>query len=79
MGTKGGVEISDLSVEYAQMSENRFANALAILGSQVLFKGKGTLIRVSKQEHSIIEILKKMFPEELEQQDWRNEVKGKME
>ena len=79
MGAKGGVEISDLSVEYAQMSENRFANALAILRSQVLFKGKGTLIRVSKQEHSIIEILKKMFPEELEQQDWRNEVKGKRE
>ena len=61
------------------MSKNRFTDALAILGSQVLFKGKGTLIRVSKQEHSIIEILKKMFPEELEQQDWRNEVKGKRE
>ena len=54
------------------MSENRFADALAILGSQVLFKGKGTLIRVSKQEHSIIGILKRMFPEEPEQQNWRN-------
>ena len=36
------------------------------------------MIRVSKQEYFIIGILKRMFPEELEQQDWRNEVKGKM-
>ena len=66
-------------MEYTQRSENRFANALATLRSQVLFKGKGTLKRISKQEHSIIGILKRMFPKELEQQDWRNEVKGKME
>ena len=65
-------------MEYAQRSKNRFADALATLGSQVPFKGRGTLIRVSKQEHSIIGILKKMFPEEPEQQDWRNEEKGKM-
>ena len=65
-------------MEYAQRSKNRFVDALATLGSQVPFKGRGTLIRVSKQEHSIIGILKKMFPKEPEQQDWRNEVKGKM-
>jgi len=51
-------------VEYAQRSENKFADVLVILGSQVPFKG--ILIRVSKQEHSIIRILEKMFPEELE-------------
>ena len=66
-------------MEYAQRSENRFVDALSTLRSQVLFKGKGTLKRISKQEHSIIGILKRMFPEEPEQQDWRNEVKGKME
>ena len=66
-------------MEYAQRSENRFADALTTRGSQVPFKGKGTLIRISKQEHSIIGILKRMFLEEPEQQDWRNEVKGKME
>ena len=69
-------EFLTFSVEYAQRSENRFTDVLAILGSQVPFKG--TLIRVSKQEHSIIRILEKMFPEELEQQDWRNEVKEKI-
>ena len=54
------------SVEYAQRSENKFADALATLGSQMPFKGKGTLIRVIKQEHFIIRILKKMFPKEPE-------------
>ena len=51
-------------MKYAQMSENKFADALATLGSQIPFKGKSTLIKVSKQENSIIGILKKMFPEE---------------
>ena len=48
------------------------------MGSQVPFKGRDTLIRVSKQEHSIIRILKKKSLEELEHQDWRNEVKEKI-
>ena len=37
------------------------------------------MVRVSKQEHSIIGILKRMFLREPEQKDWRSEVKGKME
>ena len=45
-------------MEYTQRSENRSADALATLGSQVPFKRRDTLIRVSKQEHSIIGILK---------------------
>ena len=65
-------------MEYTQRSENKFADALATLGSQVPFKGRDTLIRVSKQEHSITGILKKMFPKEPEQQDWRNEIKEKI-
>ena len=44
----------------------------------MLFKGRDTLVRVSKQEHSIIGILKKMFLEEPEQQDWRSGVKEKI-
>ena len=36
------------------------------------------MIRVGRQEHSIITILKRMFPEEPEQQDWRSGVKEKM-
>ena len=63
------------SVEYAQRSENWFADTLATLGSQIPFKGKSTLIRISKQENSIIGILKRMFPEESEQKDWRERDK----
>jgi len=44
----------------------------------VPFKGKDTLVRIGKQEYSIIRILKTMFPEEPKQQDWRSEVKEKM-
>ena len=44
----------------------------------MLFKGKETLVRIGKQEHSIIRILKRMFLEGPEQQDWRSEVKEKM-
>ena len=51
------------SVEYAQRSENWFADTLATLGSQIPFKGKSALIRISKQENSIIGILMRMFPE----------------
>ena len=71
-------EFQTFSLEYTQRSENKFADALATLGSQVPFKGRDTLIRVNKQGHSIIGILKKMIPKEPEQQDWRNEVKEKI-
>ena len=71
-------EFQTFSMEYTQRNENRFTDALATLGSQVPFKGRDTLIRVSKQEHSIIGILKKMFSKEPEWQDWRNEVKEKI-
>ena len=60
-------EFQTFSIEYTQRYENRFADALATLGSQVPFKGKDTLIRVGRQEHSIIRILKRMFTEESEQ------------
>ena len=40
------------------------------------------MIRISKQENSIIGILKRMFPKESKQKDWRDEIKrniGKLE
>ena len=57
---------------------NKFSDALATLGSQLPFKGKDTLVRIGKQEHSIIRILKRMFLEEPEQQDWKSEVEKKI-
>ena len=52
-------EFQTFSVEYTQRSENRFADALATLGSQVPFEGSDMLIRIRKQEHSILKILQK--------------------
>ena len=71
-------KLQTFSVEYAQRNENRFNDTLATLGSQIPFKGKSTLIRISKHENSIIGILKRMFPEESEKKDWRDEIKGKI-
>ena len=48
------------------------------MGSQVPFEGRDTLIRIGKQEHSIIKILQKVSPGESKQWDWRSEVKEKM-
>ena len=42
------------------------------------FEGRDTLIRIRKQEHSIIKILQKASPGESRQWDWRSEVKEKM-
>ena len=42
------------------------------------FEGRDTLIRIGKQEHSIIKILQKASPGESRQWDWRSEVKEKM-
>ena len=55
-------EFQTFSIEYTQRSENRFADALATLGSQVPIEGTDTLIRIGKQEHSIIKILQKASP-----------------
>ena len=56
-------------MEYTQGSENQFAEALATLGSQIPFKEENTLIKVSKQQNSIVETLKRMFPKELDKED----------
>ena len=58
-------------IEHALRSENRYADALTALGSQIAFKGSSTKIEVSKQKESIIEILKERSQEERCEEDWR--------
>ena len=72
------MEFQTFSKEYTQRSENRFADALATLGSQIPFNGRDTLIKIGRQEHSIVRILQRMYPGESKQWDWRSEVKEKM-
>ena len=55
------LEFQTFSIEYTQRGENRFADALATLGSQIPFKGRDTLVRIGKQEHSIVRILQGMY------------------
>ncbi|XP_030939274.1 uncharacterized protein LOC115964094 [Quercus lobata] len=57
-------KFSTFEIEHAPRNENRFANALAALGSQIIFKGSSTNIEVSKREESIIKVLKEKFREE---------------
>ena len=42
------LEFQTFSIEYTQRSENRFADALATLGSQIPFKGRETLVKIGR-------------------------------
>ena len=64
-------KFSTFEIEHAPRNENRFADALAALGSQIIFKWDSTKIEVSKREESIIEVLKEKFQEEQGEKDWR--------
>ena len=57
-------KFSTFEIEHASRNENRFADALAALGSQIIFEGSSTNIEVSKRKESIIEVLKEKFQEE---------------
>ena len=57
------LEFQTFSIEYTQRSENRFADALATLGSQIPFNGRDTLIKIGRQEHSIVRSSKGCTPE----------------
>ena len=58
-------------IEHALRNENRFADALATLGSQIMFERGSTRVEVSKREESIIEMLKERFQEEHCERDWQ--------
>ena len=62
-------------IEHAPRNENRFANALAALGSQIMFEGDSTRVEISKREESIIEVLKERFQEEQCEGDWQISIK----
>ena len=68
-------KFSTFEIEHAPRNENRFADTLAALGSQIIFKGNSTNIEVSKREESIIEVLKEKFREEQDERDWRISIK----
>ena len=64
MAKKMEEKFSTFEIEHTPRNENRFADALAALGSQIIFEGDNTRIEVNKRKKSIIEMLKEMFQEE---------------
>ena len=64
MAQKMEEKFSTFEIEHAPRNENQFVDALAALGSQIIFEGDRTKIEVSKRKESIIEMLKEMFQEE---------------
>ena len=60
-------------------NENRYADALTTLGSQIAFEGEKMDVTICKKTEPIIELLKKEF-EELSpnQKDWRAQIKAKL-
>ena len=54
-------KFSTFEIEHTPRNENRFADALATLGSQIMFEGDSTKVEASKRKESIIEMLKERF------------------
>ena len=50
MAQKIEEKFSTFEIEHASRNENRFVNALAALGSQIIFKGDNTRIKVGKRK-----------------------------
>ena len=75
MAQKMKEKFSTFEIEYAPRNENRFADALAALSSQIMFERDNTKVVVSKREESIIEVLKEWFLKERCEGDWRIPIK----
>ena len=61
MAQKMEEKFSTFEIEHAPRNKNRFADALAALGSQIIFEGDSTRVEVNKRKESIIEMLKERF------------------
>nr|XP_023927686.1 uncharacterized protein LOC112039076 [Quercus suber] len=70
MAQKMEEKFSTFEIEHAPRNENRFADALAALGSQIIFEGDSTRVEISKRRESIIDTLREKFLEERCDEDW---------
>ena len=75
MAQKMEENFSTFEIEHTPRNENQFVDALAVLGSQIVFKGDNTRVVISKREESIIKVLKERFLEEQCEGDWRIPIK----
>ena len=75
MAQKMEENFSTFEIEHAPRNENWYVDALATLGSQIIFEGDSTKIEVSKRKESIVEMPKERFQEEQCEEDWRIPIK----
>ena len=62
-------KFSTFKIEHTRRNENWFVDALAALGSQIMFEWDNTRVVVSKRKESIIEVLKERFQGEQREGD----------
>uniref|UniRef100_A0A2N9GAK5 RNA-directed DNA polymerase n=1 Tax=Fagus sylvatica TaxID=28930 RepID=A0A2N9GAK5_FAGSY len=64
---------------YITGCENRYADALATLGSQVSFEGSKVDVTIDKRSMPITDLLREKFKEpNLDAEDWRTPIKAKL-
>jgi ribonuclease HI len=66
-------------ISHAMRCENRYADALATLGSQVSFEGSKVDVTIDKRSMPITDLLREKFKEQnLDAEDWRIPIKTKL-
>ena len=66
-------------ISHAMRCGNRYADALATLGSQVSFEGPKVDVTIDKRSMSITDLLKEKFKEQnLDAEDWRIPIRAKL-
>ena len=79
MTQKLEAKFSTFEIEHAQRNENRYANTLATLRSQIAFEGEEMDVTICKKTEPITELLKTKFEELfLGQEDWWAPIKDKL-
>uniref|UniRef100_A0A2N9EHJ1 Integrase catalytic domain-containing protein n=1 Tax=Fagus sylvatica TaxID=28930 RepID=A0A2N9EHJ1_FAGSY len=66
-------------ISHAMRCKNRYADALATLGSQVSFEGSKVDVTIDKRSMPITDLLREKFKEQnLDAEDWRTPIKAKL-
>ena len=68
--------VEEFNIEHSLRSDNRFADALATLGSKVRFEDATTDVTIIKWPIPVVQMLKEeFFDQPLEQTNWRSSLK----
>ena len=66
----------EFNIKHSLRSDNRFADALATLGSKIRFEGATTDVTIVKRPIPVVQMLKEEFSDQpLGHTDWRSSIK----